>query len=627
MFLTPPLLPSEIHANALANEDFRRVRWTGSTQIVNMAIGYGADAGNTFIGWEKHEAGTSQYFVIEEGEADVLLGETDREEDARREHVTVGAKWMVEPGWWHDVRGKFKATSIYFAPHHAPGTVDKTRRAAEYREHNCTTGMTLLDGQVLLYVGDCVQADLLIDNDAKYLEGRKQNPMWIQEGAPNAEDTRAHDGRNFNKIVRAIRAAVRGVDLKRRKGDPVRIATRCNLSKARSVFSALVVAITLEEPTTRLDQLTLLARMHHSGINIAECLPGGKQQSIQLWVSRLGWDFVDTKNFLLFCERPRIRALSPLFNTRAEWTAVALDLERLPSLTKTTQQRIGAMPNELKSAPPLTSDDETSDVGNFTDDDEDDDSFVPASPPASQPDDAAWSRVATALSLRDGAFARAFFTTPAVGPEMDAVRREIDDRELAMEHCVRANDKMPRTAHPAVVRACKAAVVLTQRLGHVHVPTREFYRGRRHVIDPVFLAPALVERLRFVEPGASRAFTTPAWDLLAEFLGFRSGFVAFDFFSDTPTADTRVFARKLADNTDQVFAVFVVLRERLDAAQQHASSQYETTTMMLVQAMIAAVGIDVRPDGTRVLQRPLMHWSPLLDTRAPFRDEDLDPLK
>jgi len=132
--------PHVLDAAVRANDAYRRVLFTdrrvcgAETQQVAMAIGYGRDAANQSIGWEQHTA-TAQYFAVVEGSGTLYSSSTSPNAlKAERIPVTVGDKWLIPPGTWHDVVGHLRLLTIYYPPHHADGTVHERRVDAEQQQ-------------------------------------------------------------------------------------------------------------------------------------------------------------------------------------------------------------------------------------------------------------------------------------------------------------------------------------------------------------------------------------------------------------------------------------------------------------------------------------------------------------
>jgi mannose-6-phosphate isomerase-like protein (cupin superfamily) len=109
-----------------ANRDFRRVIYTGENmQLVLMALPPGEE-----IGEEVHED-TDQFFRVEEGEGEVWM-------DGERMAIESEFAIVVPAGARHNVKNTgskpMKLYTIYAPPHHADGTVHKTRAEAELAE-------------------------------------------------------------------------------------------------------------------------------------------------------------------------------------------------------------------------------------------------------------------------------------------------------------------------------------------------------------------------------------------------------------------------------------------------------------------------------------------------------------
>jgi len=113
-------LPEQLHNAVVENSAYRHVLYTGRhMQQVAMAI-------DGAVGWERH-LDTSQYFAVVAGSGTLVRGRSSDRARAERVSVEPGAKWVVEPGTWHDVEGSgLKLLTIYSPPHHARGRRDET---------------------------------------------------------------------------------------------------------------------------------------------------------------------------------------------------------------------------------------------------------------------------------------------------------------------------------------------------------------------------------------------------------------------------------------------------------------------------------------------------------------------
>ena len=117
-----------IEKRTIANEDFRRVLYTGhNLQLVLMTLPPGCD-----IGEEVHPD-RDQFFRIEEGEGAVDIdGVANAVEDDFAVIVPAGAR--------HNVRntgsGPLRLYTIYAPPEHKDGIVQATREEAEARHHS-----------------------------------------------------------------------------------------------------------------------------------------------------------------------------------------------------------------------------------------------------------------------------------------------------------------------------------------------------------------------------------------------------------------------------------------------------------------------------------------------------------
>jgi mannose-6-phosphate isomerase-like protein (cupin superfamily) len=117
-----------IEKRTIANEDFRRVLYTGhNLQLVLMTLPPGCD-----IGEEVHPD-RDQFFRIEEGEGAVDIdGVANAVEDDFAVIVPAGAR--------HNVRntgsGPLRLYTIYAPPEHKDGIVQATKEEAEARHHS-----------------------------------------------------------------------------------------------------------------------------------------------------------------------------------------------------------------------------------------------------------------------------------------------------------------------------------------------------------------------------------------------------------------------------------------------------------------------------------------------------------
>jgi mannose-6-phosphate isomerase-like protein (cupin superfamily) len=114
-----------------ANRDFRRVLYTGENmQLVLMALPPGEE-----IGEEVHED-TDQFFRVEEGEGEVWM-------DGQMTPIESEFAIVIPAGVRHNVkntgRKPMKLYTIYAPPHHAHGTVHKTRAEAELAEKHAVS--------------------------------------------------------------------------------------------------------------------------------------------------------------------------------------------------------------------------------------------------------------------------------------------------------------------------------------------------------------------------------------------------------------------------------------------------------------------------------------------------------
>jgi mannose-6-phosphate isomerase-like protein (cupin superfamily) len=112
------------------NKDFRRVAATGPhSQVVLMCLQPGEA-----IGEDVHDD-TDQIFIVAKGEGEAELAGAPR-------RLEKGEVLLVPAGTRHDIRNtgkkRLRLVTIYSPPHHAPGTIHKTRdeaMRAEAGEH------------------------------------------------------------------------------------------------------------------------------------------------------------------------------------------------------------------------------------------------------------------------------------------------------------------------------------------------------------------------------------------------------------------------------------------------------------------------------------------------------------
>jgi len=118
----------DIERLTLANEDFRRVLYTGEhLQLVLMTLQPGEE-----IGSEVHED-RDQFFRVEQGEGAVDI-------DGVANPVTDDFAVIVPAGARHNVRNTgakpLKLYTIYAPPEHKDGVVQATKAEAEARHHD-----------------------------------------------------------------------------------------------------------------------------------------------------------------------------------------------------------------------------------------------------------------------------------------------------------------------------------------------------------------------------------------------------------------------------------------------------------------------------------------------------------
>jgi mannose-6-phosphate isomerase-like protein (cupin superfamily) len=119
---------TNIERAAIANEDFRRVLFTGpNTQLVLMTLRPGEE-----IGLETHDE-HDQFIRVEAGTGVVLL---DGEESA----LTDGGSVVIPAGVEHNVintsgNAPLRLYTLYSPPEHPDGTVHHTKQEALAAEH------------------------------------------------------------------------------------------------------------------------------------------------------------------------------------------------------------------------------------------------------------------------------------------------------------------------------------------------------------------------------------------------------------------------------------------------------------------------------------------------------------
>ena len=124
----------DIDAYTMANDNFRTALWTGTYfQVTLMSISVGGE-----IGLEQH-IDTDQFLRIEDGEAKVMMGDTEDEltfiQMAEKDFAII-----IPAGKWHNLINTgdkpLKLYSIYAPVEHPFGTIHKTFEEAEEAEHH-----------------------------------------------------------------------------------------------------------------------------------------------------------------------------------------------------------------------------------------------------------------------------------------------------------------------------------------------------------------------------------------------------------------------------------------------------------------------------------------------------------
>jgi mannose-6-phosphate isomerase-like protein (cupin superfamily) len=119
---------TDIEKDTIKNNNFRKVLYTGkNSQLVLMSLKPGED-----IGEEIHKD-TDQFFRVDAGSGAVIINDV-------KTRIKNGSAIVIPQGAKHNVinTGKedLKLYSIYSPPHHADGTIHKTKEEAESsKEH------------------------------------------------------------------------------------------------------------------------------------------------------------------------------------------------------------------------------------------------------------------------------------------------------------------------------------------------------------------------------------------------------------------------------------------------------------------------------------------------------------
>ena len=109
------------------NYDFRRVIFTGpKLQLVLMTLQPGEDIG------EEIHADTDQFFRVEEGKGEVWInGQATKIDEDMAIVIPAGARHNIK----NTGRKPLQMYTIYAPPHHADGTVHRTKADAEATAH------------------------------------------------------------------------------------------------------------------------------------------------------------------------------------------------------------------------------------------------------------------------------------------------------------------------------------------------------------------------------------------------------------------------------------------------------------------------------------------------------------
>ena len=124
----------DIDAYTISNDNFRTALWTGTfLQVTLMSIPVGGE-----VGLEQHP-GTDQFLRIEDGQANVLMGDS-KESLTFNKMAEKDFAIFVPAGKWHNIINTgdtpLKLYSIYSPVEHPHGTIHKTFEEAEEAEHH-----------------------------------------------------------------------------------------------------------------------------------------------------------------------------------------------------------------------------------------------------------------------------------------------------------------------------------------------------------------------------------------------------------------------------------------------------------------------------------------------------------
>jgi len=121
-----------IHKEVCTNNYFRKAIWTGEyMQVTLMSVPAGGE-----IGLEIHND-TDQFIRIEYGVASVYMGKT-KSEVKFMGNANSNYSILIPSGYWHNIINEqnvpLKVYSIYAPPHHAIGTIHRTKLEADLAE-------------------------------------------------------------------------------------------------------------------------------------------------------------------------------------------------------------------------------------------------------------------------------------------------------------------------------------------------------------------------------------------------------------------------------------------------------------------------------------------------------------
>ena len=122
----------DLETETLENKNYRAVAWSGEyLQVTLMSIPVGGD-----IGLEMHPE-TDQFIRLDAGKGRAQMGRA-KDKLSFDEEVSDGWCVLVPAGSWHNITNigdePMRLYTVYAPQHHAPGKVQKTKKAADADE-------------------------------------------------------------------------------------------------------------------------------------------------------------------------------------------------------------------------------------------------------------------------------------------------------------------------------------------------------------------------------------------------------------------------------------------------------------------------------------------------------------